>query len=57
MNGKIEFFCGISFNALFVTLGFRAVYFKEQLCSSLVIHNVNIGGICKCDKTANPSYK
>ena len=38
-------FCGISFNALFITLVFRVVCFKEQLCLSLMMHNFKIGGI------------
>ena len=29
-------FCGISFNGLFITLVFRIVCFKEQLCLSLM---------------------
>ena len=42
---KLIFFCGISFNAIFITLVFRVVCFKEQLCVSLMMHNFKIGGI------------
>ena len=42
---KLIFFCGISFNALFITLVFRVVCFEEQLCLSLMMHNFKIGGI------------
>ena len=42
---KLNFFCGIRFNALFITLVFRVVGFKERLCLSLMMHNFKIGGI------------
>ena len=38
-------FCGISFNALFITLVFMVVCFKEQLCLSLMMHTFKIGGV------------
>ena len=40
-------FCGISFNALFITLVFRAVCFKEQLCLSLMMQNFKIESAIK----------
>ena len=42
---KLIFFCGISFNGLFITLDFRVVCLKEQLCLSQMLHNFKIGGI------------
>ena len=42
---KLIFFCGISFYGLFITLFFRVVWFKEQLCLSQMMHNFKIGGI------------
>ena len=38
-------FCGIGFYGLFITLVFRVVWFKEQLCLSQMMHNFTIGGI------------
>ena len=40
----------------FITLGFRVLLFKEQLCCQMM-HNFKFGGICKCTTTANLSYK
>ena len=41
---KTEFFGRISFNALFITMVFMVVCFKEQLCLSLMMHNFKFGG-------------
>ena len=42
---KLNVFGGISFNALYNTLVFRVVCFKEQLGLSLMMHSFKIGGI------------
>ena len=38
-------FCGIGFYGLFITLVFRVVWFKEQLCLCQLMHNLEKGGI------------
>ena len=53
----IFFFLWNQFYGLFITLVFRVVWFKEQLCLSQMMHTFKMGDICKCDKSANPPYK
>ena len=41
----------------FYHFSFRVVWFKEQPCLSQLKLDLKIGGIRKCDNTANTPYK